>query len=101
MGKSSARGSTALFWRQSSFLLRMQSHASAFCVLHNLLVLDYCVFMTAAADVKKAKEGGFYTIQSLIMNPRKVSGLVFAALIVATLVATCRLDAYNVGHSRC
>lgn len=26
----------------------------------------------AAADVKKAKEGGFHTIQSLIMNPRKV-----------------------------
>jgi hypothetical protein len=25
------------------------------------------------ADVKKAKEGGFYTIQSLIMNPRKVN----------------------------
>ncbi|KAF6251899.1 Rad51-like protein [Scenedesmus sp. NREL 46B-D3] len=25
----------------------------------------------SAADVKKAKEGGFYTIQSLIMNPRK------------------------------
>lgn len=26
-----------------------------------------------AADVKKAKEGGFHTVQSLIMNPRKVS----------------------------
>lgn len=26
----------------------------------------------AAADVKKAKEGGFHTVQSLIMNPRKV-----------------------------
>uniref|UniRef100_A0A383W8N5 RecA family profile 1 domain-containing protein n=1 Tax=Tetradesmus obliquus TaxID=3088 RepID=A0A383W8N5_TETOB len=25
----------------------------------------------SAADVKKAKEGGFFTIQSLIMNPRK------------------------------
>lgn len=25
-----------------------------------------------AADVKKAKEGGFHTVQSLIMQPRKV-----------------------------
>jgi hypothetical protein len=31
-----------------------------------------CLRTLHAADVKKAKEGGFYTIQSLIMNPRKV-----------------------------
>jgi hypothetical protein len=34
-------------------------------------MLVFCCF-AVAADVKKAKEGGFYTIQSLIMNPRKV-----------------------------
>lgn len=42
--------------------LCMHQHAACFC----------CVY---AADVKKAKEGGFYTIQSLIMNPRKVTWL--------------------------
>jgi hypothetical protein len=32
-----------------------------------------------AADVKKAKEGGFHTVQSLIMNPRKVGVLLRVA----------------------
>jgi hypothetical protein len=33
-----------------------------------------CIFFWTAhaADMKKAKEGGFHTVQSLIMNPRKV-----------------------------
>jgi hypothetical protein len=54
-------------------LLLLQPHAPARSEFISKTLLVVCCF-AAAADVKKAKEGGFYTIQSLIMNPRKVSG---------------------------
>jgi hypothetical protein len=38
----------------------------------NRLTCTHVCALPAAADVKKAKEGGFHTVQSLIMNPRKV-----------------------------
>lgn len=40
-----------------------------------------------AADVKKAKEGGFHTVQSLIMNPRKVGVLLRVAWASACIAA--------------
>lgn len=40
------------------------------CSLPNRFIKLSC---TPAADVKKAKEGGFHTVQSLIMTSRKVS----------------------------
>lgn len=61
----------------------------------------------AAADVKKAKEGGFHTVQSLIMNPRKVGdGAVLTMLAGgwqarrAASAPPCRLAACVCQNSR-
>jgi hypothetical protein len=55
-----------------SFALVALLFACCHVLLKLALVDSLCVVGWSAADVKKAKEGGFNTVQSLIMNPRKV-----------------------------
>lgn len=73
-----------VFWQQFlSFLTRFFSMG---CM--GSYSQDSMCSCFAAADVKKAKEGGFHTVQSLIMNPRKVSICIVLMLVHVLQVQT-------------